>query len=188
MSSLMLALRHFSIRMRMTAAIFVVLGLFALVALAALSGGRTLSSLNHDFMTNSVKELRNITEIRATYDPATRGGDSPDGRKVKATIHWVSANHAIPAEVRLYNHLCQIEDLSQVPDGEDWKSTLNPHSVEVLPEAQLEPSLSAFQDGRPVQFERLGYFIADSRDTQPGHLVFNRSVTLKDAWAKSQKK
>ena len=130
----------------------------------------------------------NITEVRATYDPATRGGDSPDGRKVKATIHWVSANHAIPAEVRLYDHLCQIEDLNQVPDGEDWKSTLNPHSVEVLPEAQLEPSLSAFQDGRPVQFERLGYFIADSRDTQPGHLVFNRSVTLKDAWAKSQKK
>ena len=130
----------------------------------------------------------NITEVRATYDPATRGGDSPDGRKVKATIHWVSANHAIPAEVRLYDHLCQIEDLSQVPDGEDWKSTLNPHSVEILPEAQLEPSLSAFQDGRPVQFERLGYFIADSRDTQPGKLVFNRSVTLKDAWAKSQKK
>ncbi len=133
-------------------------------------------------------EAGNITEVRATYDPATRGGDSPDGRKVKATIHWVSANHAIPAEVRLYDHLCKIEDLNQVPDGEDWKSYLNPNSVEVLPAAQLEPSLSAFEDGRPVQFERLGYFIADSRDTQPGKLVFNRTVTLKDAWAKSQKK
>ena len=133
-------------------------------------------------------EAGNITEVRATYDPATRGGDSPDGRKVKATIHWVSANHSIPAEVRLYDHLCKIEDLNQVPDGEDWKSYLNPNSVEVLPAAQLEPSLSAFEDGRPVQFERLGYFIADSRDTQPGKLVFNRTVTLKDAWAKSQKK
>ena len=130
----------------------------------------------------------NITEVRATYDPATRGGDSPDGRKVKATIHWVSANHAVPAEVRLYDHLCRIEDLSQVPDGEDWKSYLNPASLEVLTNAQLEPSLSAFEDGRPVQFERLGYFISDSRDAQPGKLVFNRSVTLKDAWAKSQKK
>jgi len=133
-------------------------------------------------------EAGNITEIRATYDPATRGGDAPDGRKVKATIHWVSANHSIPAEVRLYDHLCQIEDLSQVPDGEDWKSTLNPASLESLTDAQLEPSLSAFEDGRPVQFERLGYFISDNRDAQPGQLVFNRSVTLKDAWAKSQKK
>jgi glutaminyl-tRNA synthetase len=130
----------------------------------------------------------NITEVRATYDPATRGGDSPDGRKVKATIHWVSANHAVPAEVRLYDHLCRIEDLNQVPDGEDWKSYLNPASLEVLTNAQLEPSLSAFADGRPVQFERLGYFISDSRDALPGKLVFNRSVTLKDAWAKSQKK
>ena len=107
---------------------------------------------------------------------------------MKATIHWVSANHAVPAEVRLYDHLCRIEDLSQVPDGEDWKSYLNPASLEVLTNAQLEPSLSAFEYGRPVQFERLGYFISDSRDAQPGKLVFNRSVTLKDAWAKSQKK
>ena len=139
--------------------------------------------------TSVVKDAAgNITEVRATYDPATRGGDSPDGRKVKATIHWVSANHSLPAEVRLYDHLCKIEDLGQVPDGEDWKSYLNPTSLNVLTEAQLEPSLSAFEDGRPVQFERLGYFISDSRDAQPGKLVFNRSVTLKDAWAKSQKK
>ena len=133
-------------------------------------------------------EAGNITEIRATYDPATRGGDAPDGRKVKATIHWVSANHSIPAEVRLYDHLCKIEDLSQVPENEDWKSYLNPASIDVVTATQLEPSLSAFADGRPVQFERLGYFISDSRDSQPGSLIFNRSVTLKDAWAKAQKK
>ena len=133
-------------------------------------------------------EAGNITEIRATYDPATRGGDAPDGRKVKATIHWVSANHSIPAEVRLYDHLCKIEDLNQVPENEDWKSYLNPASIDVVTAAQLEPSLSAFADGRPVQFERLGYFISDSRDSQPGSLVFNRSVTLKDAWTKAQKK
>ncbi len=133
-------------------------------------------------------EAGNITEIRATYDPATRGGDAPDGRKVKATIHWVSANHSIPAEVRLYDHLCKIEDLNQVPENEDWKSYLNPASIDVVTAAQLEPSLSAFADGRPVQFERLGYFISDSRDSQPGSLIFNRSVTLKDAWTKAQKK
>ena len=107
---------------------------------------------------------------------------------MKATIHWVSANHSIPAEVRLYDHLCKIEDLSQVPENEDWKSYLNPASIDVVTATQLEPSLSAFADGRPVQFERLGYFISDSRDSQPGSLIFNRSVTLKDAWAKAQKK
>ncbi|AMV18011.1 glutamine--tRNA ligase/YqeY domain fusion protein [Planctomyces sp. SH-PL14] len=130
----------------------------------------------------------NVTLIRATYDPATRGGDAPDGRKVKATIHWVSAEKAMDAEVRLYDHLCRIEDLSQVPEGEDWKSYLNPKSLETISNAKLEPSLSAAQTGTPVQFERLGYFTPDSVDHKPGKPVFNRSVTLKDTWAKVQKK
>ena len=130
----------------------------------------------------------NVTLIRATYDPATRGGDAPDGRKVKATIHWVSAEKAMDAEVRLYDHLCRIEDLSQVPEGEDWKSYLNPKSLETISNAKLEPSLSAAQTGTPVQFERLGYFTPDSVDHKAGKPVFNRSVTLKDTWAKVQKK
>ena len=130
----------------------------------------------------------NITLIRATYDPATRGGDAPDGRKVKATIHWVSAEKAIDAEVRLYDHLCRIEDLSEVPEGEDWKSYLNPKSLETIAAAKLEPSLAAAKVGEPVQFERLGYFTPDGVDDKPGKRVFNRSVTLKDTWAKVQKK
>ncbi len=129
----------------------------------------------------------NVTLIRATYDPATRGGDAPDGRKVKATIHWVSAEKAIGAEVRLYDHLCRIENLAEVPDGEDWKTYLNPGSLETV-SAKLEPSLGEIQIGTPVQFERLGYFTPDSVDHKPGKPVFNRSVTLKDAWAKAQKK
>lgn len=130
----------------------------------------------------------NVTLIRATYDPATRGGDAPDGRKVKATIHWVSADRAIDAEVRLYDHLCRIEDLSEVPEGEDWKNYLNPKSLETIPAAKLEPSLAAAEVGVPVQFERIGYFTPDSVEHRPGTPVFNRSVTLKDAWAKAQKK
>ena len=130
----------------------------------------------------------NVTLIRATYDPATRGGDAPDGRKVKATIHWVSAEKAIDAEVRLYDHLCRIENLSEVPEGEDWKSYLNPKSLETITAAKLEPSLAEAKTGEPVQFERLGYFTPDSVDDKPGKRVFNRSVTLKDTWAKVQKK
>jgi glutaminyl-tRNA synthetase len=130
----------------------------------------------------------NVSVIRATYDPATRGGDAPDGRKVKATIHWVSAKHAVDAEVRLYDHLCRIENLAEVPENEDWKSYLNPASLEVIPAAKLEPSLAETKVGTPVQFERLGYFTPDSVDHATGKPVFNRSVTLKDAWAKSQKK
>jgi glutaminyl-tRNA synthetase len=126
----------------------------------------------------------NIVELRCTYDPATRGGDSPDGRKVKATLHWVSASEAIEAEVRLYDTLFTVRDPSSVPEGADWKSTLNPQSLEVIKGAKLEPSLA---DARPEsrwQFERLGYFVADRRDSKPGHLVFNRTVTLRDEWAK----
>ncbi len=126
-----------------------------------------------------------VTELRCVYDPATKGGDAPDGRKVRATLHWVSAQHALNAEVRLYDHLMKIEDAGDIPEGEDWKGYLNEHSLEVLKDCQLEPSLGEFQPGEPVQFERLGYFTADS-GSSPG--VFNRSVTLKDTWAKIQKR
>ncbi len=129
----------------------------------------------------------NIVELHCTYDPATRGGDAPDGRKVKATLHWVSAQHAVDAEARLYDHLCRIEDLSEVPEGEDWKDYLNPKSLEVLTGCKLEPSLARVEPGSRWQFERLGYFCVDA-DSRAGGLVFDRSVTLKDAWAKIQKR
>jgi glutaminyl-tRNA synthetase len=128
-----------------------------------------------------------VVELRCTYDPATRGGDAPDGRKVKATLHWVSAPHALDDEVRLYDHLCRIEDLSEVPETEDWKNYLNPNSLETLTGCQLEPSLKDAEPGSKWQFERLGYFCVDP-DSTPGSPVFNRSVTLKDTWAKVQKR
>jgi len=126
----------------------------------------------------------NVVELRCTYDPATRGGDSPDGRKVKATLHWVSAAHAVEAEVRLYDTLLTVRDPSDVPEGEDWKSRLNPNSVEVLARAKLEPALAAAAPESRWQFERMGYFIADRRDSKPGRPVFNRTVTLRDEWAR----
>ncbi len=129
----------------------------------------------------------NVTELLCTYDPETKGGDAPDGRKVKATLHWVSAEHAINAEVRLYDHLSSLPDLSEVPEGQDWKTCLNPKSLEVLEDAQLEPSLADTAAGDRFQFERLGYFCVDP-DSTLSMLVFNRSVTLKDEWAKLQKK
>jgi glutaminyl-tRNA synthetase len=125
-----------------------------------------------------------ITELHCTYDPATKGGDAPDGRRVKATLHWVSAQHAIDAEVRLYDLLCPEDD----PDGdEDWLEKLNAESRVDLPGCKLEPSLRDAAPGAIHQFERLGYFCVDP-DTKPGHPVFNRAVTLRDAWAKAQKK
>jgi glutaminyl-tRNA synthetase len=126
------------------------------------------------------------TEIRCTYDPATRGGTSPDGRKVKATIHWVSAQQAVAAEVRLYDYLFAKPDADDVEPGKDWQSNLNPNSLEVLPTAWVEPSLASATPGTRVQFERLGYFTVDP-DSKPGKLVFNRTVTLKDTWAKIEK-
>ena len=129
----------------------------------------------------------NITEIRCTYDPATKGGDSPDGRKVKGTIHWVSAAHAIDAEVRLYDHLFAKPDPDDVPEGQTYLDNLNPKSLEVLTDAKLEPSLATASVGNTFQFERLGYFCVD-KDSQPGKLVFNRAVTLRDTWAKMQKR
>jgi glutaminyl-tRNA synthetase len=128
-----------------------------------------------------------VTELRCTYDPATRGGDAPDGRKVKATIHWVSAEHAIDGEVRLYDHLFTKPDPDDAPEGQDYRANLNPKSLEVLTGARLEPSLAGAAVGSRYQFERLGYFCVD-KDSAPGKPVFNRAVTLRDTWAKIEKK
>ena len=138
-------------------------------------------------------ERGEVVEVHCTYDPATRGGDSPDGRKVKATLHWVSAAHALAAEVRLYDHLFTKPDPDDVEEGQDYKSNLNPNSLEVLTGCKLEPNWQSaagpdWPDGiRRVQFERLGYFCVDP-DSTPANLVFNRTVTLKDSWAKIAKK
>jgi len=128
-----------------------------------------------------------VVEVRCTYDPATRGGNTPDGRKVKSTIHWVSAAHAIPAEVRLYDNLFLKQDPNQVEEGKEWTSNLNPNSLEIVRAAQLEPSLASAEVGARYQFERLGYFCVDS-DSKPGSPVFNRTVPLKDTWAKVEKR
>jgi glutaminyl-tRNA synthetase len=128
-----------------------------------------------------------IIEVRCTYDPATRGGDAPDGRKVKGTIHWVAADRAVSAEVRLYDHLFAKPDPDDVPEGQDYLVNLNPASLVILNGAKLEPSLAEATAGSRFQFERLGYFCVD-KESLPGKLVFNRSVTLRDTWAKMQKK
>ncbi len=128
-----------------------------------------------------------ITEVHCTYDPATRGGDSPDGRKVKGTIHWVSAERSVPAEVRLYDHLFKTPFPEEVPEGQDWKVNLNPNSLETIAEARLEPSVAGAAAGASYQFERHGYFCVD-RDSSAGKLVFNRTVSLRDSWGKAQKK
>jgi glutaminyl-tRNA synthetase len=127
-----------------------------------------------------------ILELRCSYDPATRGGSAPDGRRVKATLHWVSAPHAIPAEVRLYDRLFLKEDPEDVEEGEDYKSYLNPNSLETLRGCQVEPSLSDAAHGERYQFERQGYFSVDP-DSSPAMLAFNRTVGLKDSWAKIEK-
>jgi glutaminyl-tRNA synthetase len=128
-----------------------------------------------------------VVELRCTHDPETRGGNAPDGRKVKATIHWVSAEHAIDAEVRLYDHLFTKPDPDDVPEGQDYLVNLNPNSLEVLKGCKLEPSLAAATPGTRYQFERLGYFTADPVDSAKDRLVFNRAVTLRDTWAKLEK-
>jgi glutaminyl-tRNA synthetase len=128
-----------------------------------------------------------ITELHCTYDPATRGGNAPDGRKVKATIHWVSAPHAVSAEVRLYDHLFVQPDPDDCQPGQDWRSNLNPASLERLRNCQLEPSLAQAAPGERFQFERLGYFFVDPIDSRPGAPVFNRTATLQDTWAKIEK-
>ena len=128
-----------------------------------------------------------VVELKCTYDPATRGGDAPDGRKVKATLHWVSAAHAIDAEARLYDHLFTKPDPDDAEEGKDWRSNLNPASLEVLKGCKLEPALKDLPIAERVQFERMGYFVVDP-DARPGAPVFNRTVTLKDTWAKIEKK
>jgi glutaminyl-tRNA synthetase len=131
-----------------------------------------------------------ITELRCTYDPQTRGGSNPpDGRKVKGTLHWVSAQHAIDAKVRLYDHLFTAEDPTTPPKGsDDWLDNLNPDSLKTITGAKLEPALAQTEPGTTIQFERTGYFCKDTKDSKPDAPVFNRTITLKDAWAKMQKK
>ncbi|MDH4158286.1 MAG: glutamate--tRNA ligase family protein, partial [candidate division Zixibacteria bacterium] len=128
-----------------------------------------------------------ITELHCTYDPASRGGASPDGRKVKGTLHWVSAEHAIDADIRLYDHLFTRENPDDVPEGEDFKTNLNPDSLEVLTGCKLEPSLKNAPPESRFQFLRHGYFCVDNVDSTPDKLVFNRTVGLRDTWAKIEK-
>ncbi len=128
-----------------------------------------------------------VVELRCTYDPATRGGDAPDGRRVKATLHWVSAAHAVPLTVRLYDRLFSVPDPENVPDGLTFLDHLNPNSLEAISDCQGEPGLGSASPGSRVQFERLGYFVVDP-DSEPGKLVFNRTVSLKDTWARIEGK
>jgi glutaminyl-tRNA synthetase len=129
-------------------------------------------------------ETGEVVELRCTYDPATRGGDAPDGRKVQGTIHWVSARHALDCEVRLYDRLFTLPDPDAVPDGQDFVAALNPASLVVVPHAKVEPSVARDPVGSRYQFERTGYFVSDTIDSTPARLVFNRTVTLRDSWAK----
>ncbi len=125
-----------------------------------------------------------VTEVHCTYDPATKGGDAPDGRKVKGTIHWVAAQHALPAEVRLYDRLFAVPDPDDAPEGSEFTAGLNPTSLVVSRDARVEPSVADDPAGSRYQFERLGYFVSDMVDSKPGALVFNRTITLRDSWAK----
>ena len=127
-----------------------------------------------------------IVELRCTYDPATKGGDAPDGRKVKATLHWVSAPHATKAEVRLYDRLFKVENPLKEPEGGSWRDNINHDSFKVLDECYLEPALAEAEPGASCQFERLGYFCADLVDHTAEKPVFNRTVTLRDTWARMQ--
>ena len=155
-----------------------------------LSPGKEVRLRNAYFITaqSVVKDAAgNIVEVHCTYDPASRGGNSPDGRKVKSTMHWVSAKHAIPAEVRLYDKLFSKPDPGEVEEGKTFLDNLNPNSLEVLTEAKLEPSLSNAKIEDRYQFERVGYFCLDL-DSTAEKLVFNRTLALKDGWAKIEKK
>jgi glutaminyl-tRNA synthetase len=155
-----------------------------------LSPGREVR-LRYGYLVTCTGVVKNekgeVVEVHCTYDPATRGGNTPDGRKVKSTIHWVSAQHAVDAEVRIYENLFSKEDPGKVEEGKDFTSNLNPNSLEVIANAKLEPSMANAAAGSRVQFERLGYFCAD-RESKPGRPVFNRTVALKDTWAKVEKK
>lgn len=153
-----------------------------------LAPGREVRLLNAYYITctDVVKdEQGNIVELNCTYDPASRGGQTPDGRKVKGTLHWVSAEHALPAEVRLYDTLFTKENPNDVEEGQDFTSNINPNSLEVLT-AQVEPNLADASPGSRFQFMRQGYFCVDTKDSAPGRPVFNRTIGLRDSWAKSQ--
>ena len=155
-----------------------------------LSPGKEVRLRNAYFITaHSVQKSADgsLVEVHCTYDPASRGGQSPDGRKVKSTMHWVSAAHAITAEIRLYDKLFLKPDPYDFPEGGDLFDNLNPNSLEIVNDAKLEPSLASARPGDRVQFERVGYFCADLDSTE-GKLVFNRTLPLKDTWAKIEKK
>jgi glutaminyl-tRNA synthetase len=153
-----------------------------------LSPGREVR-LRYGYFVTCNRVLKNekgeVVELHCSYDPATHGGNAPDGRKVKSTIHWVSAAHAVDAEVRIYESLFTKEDPGEVEEGQDFTANLNPNSLEVIASAKLEPSLAHAAVGSRYQFERLGYFCVDP-DSKAGNLVFNRTVALKDTWAKKQ--
>jgi glutaminyl-tRNA synthetase len=129
-----------------------------------------------------------IVEIRCTYDPRTRGGDSPDGRKVKSTLHWVSAQHALPAEVRLYDRLFISENPDSGSNDKDYKELINPNSLHILKECRVEQGLAEALPGSIYQFERQGYFCVDRQDSSKNLLVFNRTEKLRDTWAKIENK
>jgi glutaminyl-tRNA synthetase len=154
-----------------------------------LSPGREVR-LRYGYLVTCTGVVKNeqgeVVEVRCTYDPATRGGNTPDGRKVKSTIHWVSAAHAIEAEVRLYESLFLTEDPNDTSRGQEWTDNLNPNSLEVISNPKLEPSLADAVPGESYQFERLGYFCAD-KDSAPSRLVFNRTAGLRDSYAKMEK-
>jgi glutaminyl-tRNA synthetase len=132
-------------------------------------------------------ETGEVSVVHATYDPETRGGDSPDGRKIKATLHWVSAAHAFEAEVRDYDHLFNVPNPMKGKDKTKFLERLNPDSLTIRPSCKLEPSLASAEPGQRFQFERLGYYCVDTKHSKPGAPVFNRAVGLRDSWAKIQK-
>jgi glutaminyl-tRNA synthetase len=129
-----------------------------------------------------------VAALHCTYDPATRGGNAPDGRKVKGTIHWVSAQHALNAEVRLYDRLFTVENPLDESLPGSFPDYINKASLEVIKDAKVERTLASAQPLERVQFERLGYFVVDEQDSKPGALVFNRTIALKDSWSKEVKK
>ena len=148
--------------------------------------------LRYAYLITCVRVVKNersgeVVELHCTYDPATRGGNTPDGRKIKATIHWVSATHALQADIRLYDRLFKVEDPGDVTNADDFESVLNPDSLRIL-RGYVEPSLAGAAPASRYQFERLGYFCVDTKDSSPGRPVFNRTVALRDSWAKIEKR
>jgi glutaminyl-tRNA synthetase len=148
--------------------------------------------LRWGYIVNCVEVVKNeageVVELRCTHDPTSKGGAPADGRRVQGTIHWVSAGSAVDAELRLYDHLFAHADPNAVPEGTDWIETVQPQSLVVLSGVKVEPALASAKPGERFQFERVGYFVADARDHAPARPVFNRTVTLRDSWAKLQKR